>query len=102
MRRREQKSLKEILKILNDLKPYIKEKYKTEIIGIFGSFAREEAKVTSDIDILVEFEDGATLFEFVGLSIFLEEKLGTKVDIVPKRTLRDELKETIMGEIVRV
>ena len=100
--KRIQRDLEEIIKILNDLKPYLKEKYKVEILGIFGSFARGEAKETSDIDILVDFERGATLFELVGLSLFLEEKLGTKVDIVPKRALRKELKETVIGELVRV
>ena len=96
------KDLKEVMEILNYLKPYLKEKYKVEILGIFGSFVRGEAKETSDIDILVEFEKGATLFELVGLSLFLEEKLGRKVDVVPKRALREELKETVMGELVRV
>ncbi len=41
-------------------------------------------------------------FEFVGLAIFLEEKLGIKVDVVPYNTVRDELKEGIFKEAVHL
>lgn len=53
----------------------------------------------NDIDVLVEFEPGADLIDFVGLSIFLEEKLGIhKVDIVPYDTIRKEIRENIHKE----
>jgi len=45
----------------------IRQLFKAEIVGIFGSYARCEEKATSDVDLLVKFEDGATLFDLVGL-----------------------------------
>jgi predicted nucleotidyltransferase len=97
------KEVKSIIKTLKNLEAYIRKKYKAEIIGIFGSYVRGEQKKGSDIDIIVKFYKGATLFDFVGLSIFLEEKLKIKkVDIVPKDAVREELKEQIFKGVVPV
>lgn len=89
-----------ILKTLRALKQEIKTSYKVKEIGVFGSVIREELCETSDIDILVDFEEGADLFDLVGLALFLEEKLNQKVDVVPKRALRKELKESVLKEVV--
>ena len=96
------KTLEEIVETIKDLKEEIEKRYKAEIIGVFGSFARGEQKETSDVDILVDFQKDATLIDFTGLSIFLEEKLGTRVDIVPKNSVREELKEKINQEVVKI
>ena len=74
--------------------------FKAEIVGIFGSYARGEQKKESDIDILVRFKEGATLFDLVELAEFLEHKLGMKVDIVSERAVRPELRKSIFKEIV--
>ncbi|MCD6171774.1 MAG: nucleotidyltransferase family protein [Thermoplasmata archaeon] len=95
-------NLEEIKKIIEDAKEVIRRRYKAEVIGIFGSFARGEEGKESDIDILVEFKEGATLFDLSGLGIFLEEKLGRKVDIVSTRSIRKEIKENIMRDLVTV
>ncbi len=50
----------------------------------------------------MEFDKDADLFDFVGLSIFLEERLGRKVDVVPRDAVRPELKELILKEAVSV
>ncbi len=96
------KTLKEIIETIKDLKEEIEKRYKAEIIGVFGSFARGEQKETSDVDILVDFHKDATLIDFTGLSIFLEEKLGIRVDIVPKNSVREELRERINQEVVKI
>ena len=90
----------EIIKILQEIKEEIRIKYKAEIKGIFGSYARGEAKQGSDVDILVNFLEGATLFDFIGLTNYLEEKLKIKVDIVPVDTLRREIKDKILKEAI--
>lgn len=95
------KSLEEIKEKLRSLQEEVKREYKAEIIGIFGSFVRGEQKEGSDIDVLVKFYKGATLFEFVGLAIFLEETLGIKrVDVVPYDTVREEIKEQVFKEAI--
>lgn len=91
-----------VLKILADLKGEIRQKYKAHVKGIFGSFARGEQKETSDIDILVDFEEDADLFDFTGLALFLEEKLKLNVDIVPEKSLRKEIKSSVLKEVVCV
>ena len=94
------KNLEEIREKLRSLQEKIKREYKAEIIGIFGSYAREEQKEESDIDVLVKFHKGATLFELVGLALFLEEVLGVKVDVVPYDAVRPEIKEKVFKEAV--
>ncbi len=69
-------------------------------IGVFGSIARGEQKQGSDIDVLVDFEDDADLFDLASLGLFLEERLGGKVDVVPKRALRKELRDSVIKEVV--
>ena len=91
-----------ILKILTDLKGEIRQKYKAQIKGIFGSYARDEQKDTSDIDILVDFEEDADLFDFTGLALFLEEKLNLHADIIPEKSLRKEIKSSVLKEVIRV
>lgn len=96
------KSFPKILAILRQLQDEIRQKYRAEIVGVFGSYARGEARQHSDVDILVRFLEGASLFDLVGLAEFLEENLGIKVDIVSERAIRSELQERILSEVVRI
>lgn len=82
--------------------PELAARYRVRGLGLFGSFARGEAKGSSDIDLIVEFEEGADLFDLVGLSLYLEEKLGRVVDVVPKNAVREELSREIFGETLSV
>ncbi len=93
------KTKMDVLKTLGQLKEELKKKYKVKEIGVFGSVVKEEQGETSDIDILVDFEDGTDLFDLIGLALFVEEKLNQKIDVVPKRALRKEIKETILREV---
>jgi hypothetical protein len=90
----------EIIEALQGLKDEIRRKYRAEIKGIFGSYVRGEQKESSDVDILVLFFEGATLFDFVGLADYVESKLYLKVDVVPIDTIREEIKENILKEAV--
>ena len=96
------KTLDEIKKILKDLKPELKKKYSVKEIGIFGSVVRNKQKRRSDIDIAVEFNTVPDLITFIDIETFLEKKLGRKVDLVRKKSIRPELKEIILNEMVAV
>jgi len=96
------RTLEEIKGILRAHKREIETEYKAEIIGIFGSYSRGEQKEKSDVDVLVRFKEGATLFDLAGLACFLEEILGIKVDVVSERAIRPELKERILKEVVAI
>ena len=81
-------------------KDEIRRRYRAEIKGIFGSYARGDFDADSDLDLLVDFDEGANLFDLVGLQQFLEEKLGCKVDLVSRRSLRAELRTSILNEMI--
>jgi predicted nucleotidyltransferase len=89
-----------LLAKLRKLKPFVATRYKAKEIGLFGSFVRGDQGAGSDIDVLVDFEEGADLFDLMGLSLYLEESLNLKVDVVPKRALRKELQESVLREVV--
>ena len=93
---------RDLLIRLRELKSEMRDRYKAREIGLFGSFVRNEQSESSDIDVLVEFEEGADLFDLVGLALFLEDELQRKVDVVPKRALRSELRESVLQEVVAV
>jgi uncharacterized protein len=94
--------LKEVIGIINRLKGEIATAYKADIQGVFGSFARGDQNPDSDIDLLVEFKEGATFLHLSGLGLFLEDRLGCKVDIVSTRALREELRPRVYKDLVRV
>jgi len=96
MKRMEEKG--RILRAIKRLKPEIQRRFKVKEIGLFGSVVRGEVNDDSDIDILVDFEGDASLFELVGLALFLEERLKRKVDVVSKRALREEIREPVLRE----
>ncbi len=95
-------TVEELLSKIRKLQPRIKEQYRVKELELFGSNIRGDQKEGSDIDILVEFEEGADLFDLTGLAAFLEEELKRRVDVVPKRALREELRESILREAVPV
>lgn len=87
---------------LRELKPQLFQKYRARGIEIFGSVAREEQTEDGDIDILVDFEEEADFFDLTGMAIFLEEQLRRKVDLVSKRGLRNEIRESVLKEAIPI
>jgi len=56
---------------------------------VFGSCARKEETPESDIDFLVSFQPGATLFDQARLELGLEEMFGCKADVIADTALND-------------
>jgi len=70
-------------------------------IGLFGSFARGEQRADSDIDLLVEFESEQKTFDaFMNLSLFLEETLEHRVELVTGESLSPYLGPHILKEVI--
>lgn len=69
-------------------------------VRVFGSVARGEADAESDIDFLVELEEGRSLFDLGGLLMDLQELLGRKVDVVTPNGLRARIREDVLAQAV--
>lgn len=101
MRNKKTKSIKELVGILKKHNADLRNKFKVKEIGVFGSYVRGEQKRSSDVDILVEFEPGYKTFDhYMELKFFLEEIIGSNVDLVIKTAIRDEMKSSILSEAV--
>jgi predicted nucleotidyltransferase len=96
------KSGDEIRSLIKQHQNILAERYGVEVVGLFGSYARENPRPGSDIDLLAEILRPISLFELIGAEIYLGEILGAKVDLIPKRDVREELKETILSETVSI
>ena len=77
-------------------------RYKVRGLVLFGSVARDEQVRESDVDILVDFSEGADLFDLTGLGCFLEDALQRKVDVVSRKALRKGVFETVFHDAIAV
>ncbi|MCC7570607.1 nucleotidyltransferase family protein [Candidatus Micrarchaeota archaeon] len=96
------KTLKEIKQIMEEQKEVYRKQYKVKELSLFGSYVRKEQKETSDLDILVEFEKPVSLLHLVSFENYLTDILEVRVDLVPKKNLRKEIKEVILKEAIPV
>ena len=69
-------------------------------VRIFGSVARGEADVASDLDLLVEMEPGRSLLDLGGLLMELQDLLGCRVDVVTEKGLRERIRDRVLKEAV--
>jgi len=68
-------------------------------VALFGSVLQGAAGPESDVDILVEFREGAKTFErFLALSELLEERLGRRVELVTPQALTASIGRRILAE----
>lgn len=77
------------------------EMYGVRSVSLFGSVARGQANVLSDVDLLVDLDDTVTLFGLSRLKRYLEHLLGRSVDVVPRESLRKEFREQVFAEEIR-
>ncbi|MBI3588953.1 MAG: nucleotidyltransferase family protein [Candidatus Liptonbacteria bacterium] len=88
-----------IEEIRNKIMPILKT-YGIRRVGIFGSAARGEMGVESDIDVLVDLTKDISLIEFVAIKQRLEDELKRKVDLVEYDVLKPALRKKILEEQV--
>ena len=67
-------------------------------VRIFGSVARGEARLDSDVDFLVELEPNRSLLDHVALIQDLEDFLGRKVDVATDKGLQERVRDRILNE----
>ena len=74
------------------------QKHGARHVRIFGSVVRVEAGRASDIDLLVEFEEGRSLLDHAALLLELEQLLGCPVDIISERGIKPRIRQKILEE----
>lgn len=89
------------LGILREHENVMIERFGVKKVGVFGSFAKGEERIDSDVDILVEFKEGQKTFgNYMELKFYLEELFGRKVDLVIETAIKPRLREQILKEAV--
>lgn len=68
-------------------------------LGLFGSFARDEARADSDVDVLVDL-DHHGFDRYMDLKLFLEDLLGRRVDLVLSDRIKPALRECILRDVI--
>ncbi|HZF70924.1 nucleotidyltransferase family protein [Sulfuricurvum sp.] len=91
----------EILVKLRELKPMLAERYALTKLGIFGSFARNDASEVSDIDVVVEME--GKFRSYLEVQELLEQSLSHKIDLIRLHDhMRPRFKNRILQEALYV
>ncbi len=88
-----------ILEQLSQMAEKLKHDFSVRSIGLFGSLARNEACVESDVDILVDFVE-PTFDHYMDLKFYLEKLFGRPVDLVIADTVKPRLKPAIEREVI--
>ena len=92
----------EVLTLLRQHGPLLRERYGGTTLRVFGSMARGTATPASDLDLLVRFDAPATARRFYGLQIFLEDLLGRHVDLVTEKALREEFRHRVEADAIAI
>ena len=82
--------IENLKRLIVEMQDVIRQRYKAEIKGIFGSYTRSDFHADSDLDLLVDFDDSADLMDYIKLQQFLEDRLECKIDIISQRSHREE------------
>lgn len=93
------KNKQDVIKVLQTHRDKFKD-FGVTSLGLFGSFVRNTANNESDIDLVVVFEASQKSFNnFMNLSLFLEDLLQRKVDLVTIESLSPYIGENILQEV---
>lgn len=95
---------KEVIKFLNENKEFLKVNFHITKIGLFGSFAKDEEKEQSDIDIIIEFEENTPDISEIKQQLrkYIRENLKRDIDICREKYLKPYAKEVILKDTIYV
>ncbi len=92
---------KEIISFLTQHKKRFEQEYSITEIGLFGSFAKDEAHYASDIDIVVQMHD-KNYFKLIEFENYIKSQFGRKVDVGFLEPMKSYIKESISKDIIYV
>ena len=90
-----------VLYVLRSSLPRLKA-LKVQSVAVFGSTARDQAGMDSDVDVLVEFSERATFDRYMGVKFLLEDMLGKRVDLVTRGALKPRMRHQVEQEAIYV
>jgi predicted nucleotidyltransferase len=90
------------LEILREALPELRRRFHVRSLRLFGSFARDDAGPTSDVDLLVEFAEPVGLFLLADLRRHLSTLLARPVDVGTEASLRPRVRRSVLEESIRV
>ena len=90
------------LDLLARSKPELARRFGVTRLALFGSTVRDQARPSSDVDVLVSFDGAASSKRYFGVQFFLEDVLGCPVDLVTDKALRAELRPFVEREQIDV
>jgi predicted nucleotidyltransferase/plasmid maintenance system antidote protein VapI len=90
--------------VLEKLQDVLKKDGRIKTAWIFGSFARKTDTPESDLDLMVEMEEGKnySMFDLLDISYKIEQQIHRKVDLVEKGTLKDFALKTAQTDFMKV
>ncbi len=91
-----------VLAVLRELKPRLRQDFGISSLQLFGSFARDEAQLISDVDLIVEYSEKPTSWGSHGEGAFLEAALGRNVEIAVGKNLRAHVRPSAEREAIDV
>ncbi len=94
----------EIITFLEQNKNYLQKKFHITKIGLFGSFARDEQTIVSDVDLLIELDDNVKNIHDTkeSLKAFLSDAFQRSVDLAREKYLKPYAKEMILKDTIYV
>lgn len=95
-------SLSRLQQVLREEMPLLRDQYQVRSLGLFGSYVRGEEDESSDVDMLVEFEETPSLLRFIALENYLTDLLAVRVDLVMRAALKPHIGEHILREVVLI
>ena len=94
------KTIKTIKSLIEKKRISLETRYHIKALGIFGSYSKGKSSPKSDLDMLVEFSEPPTLFQFIQLERQLGRILGIKVDLVTRNALKPLIRKEILNEAI--
>jgi len=88
-----------ILEFLRTHKEELRKQFGVTRLGLVGSYARDEAREESDIDLVVSLQSENSFRSFFGLLHFLQDNLHERIDLATEASLKPRVRETIMRDI---
>ena len=91
-------------KAIDTLKSFFKKDNRIKEAWLFGSFARGEATPSSDMDVMIRFNDQKkiSLFDLADIMFRLEQQTQRKIDLVEKDCLQPFAYETAKNDLIKI